>query len=93
MTLTTRAGACKITKTMAGITVPGPSSPRQVKVVQERAKRAKEEQPISLERMTTNSRTTQKTVQALKDKESLGGIKATEQYPGNQAAMHGPQGR
>ena len=45
-----------------------------------------EEQSNPLERMTTDSRTVQKTVQALKDKESVGG----KQYPRNQAAMHGP---
>ena len=61
-----------------------------VKVVKERAGRRKEEQPNPLERMITGSSTTKKTIQALKDKVSVGGVKATEQHPGNWAAIHGP---
>ena len=59
---------------------------RQVTMVQERARGAEEEQPSPLEWMNTDSRTTPKPAQALKDKESVGG----GQYQGNQATMHGP---
>ena len=73
---------------------------RQPKAVQAGAERAGEKQPALPEgkiftgrvqvKYAVNSKTIKMTVQALKDKESVGGVKATEQYPGSQAATHRP---
>ena len=65
-------------------------NPGQVKVVQEGTKRAEEEQPTLLERMTADNRTTRKTGQEPKNKKSVHGREASKLNIGNWGAAHGP---